>query len=1186
MKKSETRSFFHKKLYKPLLAMKITLMLIVVSAMQLSASVYSQNTRLDLNVSNQSLIEVFKEIRNNSDFTFVYDLEDVETVGNLNIDLRGATVEEILDNCLLNTNLNYEIVDKVVIVKQKPIVAPKPIQQEKKVINGKVTDKDGVPLPGVSVIVKGTNTGVATNIDGEYFIEVEKDEATLVFSFVGMIPKGVKYTGQVVLNIVLAEDTEALGEVVVTGYQTISKERSTGSFSKVSSKMMESRRLNSLADVLEGQVAGYSDGIIRGVSTMNAMASPLYVIDGFPVENTSIDASGSITENTPDLNMEDIESITILKDAAAASIYGARAANGVVVIVTKKASKGKVQIDFSSTLTWKPYDYYTGNLTNSADIIELEKEWAATNPELNNGLARAQAEADNRRNNYKWPSAGVDVLLDQYSGVISENEADAKLAELASRGFRFYDDVAKYAKRDMLYQQYNLSVGKATEKNNFKLSATYKKNREEDIYSKSNQLGLNITNSLQVTSWLKADFGVYINYKKATEQTYNLLSSYSAGFTGSPYDRLVDDNGNPVTVASQVKKTVRDNITNYGLYNVAITPLDELGRRLGKTKKFSNRTYAKLNVKLTPWLNYDAMFQYEYGVSRYHRLDGMDSYATRTTINKFSTYANGNTIYNLPEGDIYYSRNHFTNAYNFRQQLNLNKTFNELHQITWILGTEIRHNKLEYEDQTRYGYDSDMLNSQYVNQPLLTGGFSGLMNSWASLSSWDLSRKQELVNRFVSVYSNGAYTYDNKYTLSGSIRWDRSNLWGTNSKYQNKPLWSVGANWNLNKEDFFDVEWVDLLKLRTSFGIGGNIAKDAAPYLTANYYTSSLVGGTYGNISSPPNPNLRWEKTTTINAGIDFSLLNNRLSGSVDVYKKKSDDLLANQMGVPTEGFGYNTLTFNNGAMENKGVELNLQGEILASKDFNWNAGFLFAYNKNKVTQINVEAPVYFLQLDYPQSYPVKGNSFNGIYSYKWAGLNDQGEPQIYDIDGEKTSADYTNMDNIHYSGTTVPKYSGSFMNSFSYKNFDLSILLLYAGGHKLRNTNISQINMADPYSSGIVSVTSKDIRNRWKQTGDENKTDVPRLLFSGNSSEFNYYRESIYNNADIHVLDASYIKIHNISLAYHLPSKWCDRVKLNRARIQFNVENLKIFAFEKKAEYMLGAEERPTFVGGVYLSF
>jgi len=536
-------------------------------------------------------------------------------------------------------------------------------------------------------------------------------------------------------------------------------------------------------------------------------------------------------------------------------------------------------------------------------------------------------------------------------------------------------------------------------------------------------------------------------------------------------------------------------------------------------------------------------------------------------------------VNNIPKGDIYYNRRHFSSAYNIRQQLNFNKTFNDVHQVTWILGSETRNNKYEYEDRYRYGYDSGMLTSQYIDEKKLTGGFSGLMNSWASL--YNIASKKEVTNRFVSFYSNAAYTFDNKYTLSGSIRWDRSNLWGTNSKYQNKPLWSVGGNWNINKEDFFNIEWIDLLKLRLSYGIGGNIAKDAAPYLTASYYSSSLVGGLYGNISSPPNPDLRWEKTKTINLGVDFAILKNRLSGTIELYNKKSVDLLANQMGVPTEGYGYSTLTFNNGSMENKGIEMTLQGSIIQQKNLRWESEFIFGYNKNEVTKINVKAPVYFLQLDYPQAYPIVGNSYTGIYAYKWAGLSDKGEPQIYTVNGEKSTTDYMNMDNIFYCGTTVPKYSGSFRNTITYKNFDFSLQLLYAGGHKIRNTVVPGINM-----SSTISVTSKDIVNRWKQAGDEKITDVPRLLFQGNSNDYNYYRERIYNNSDIHVLDASYIKINNISISYHVPSEWSKKFKINNARMQFNVENLYTFAFENKASYMLGGKNKPTYVLGIYLNF
>ena len=1144
---------------------------------------FAQAKNVTLDVKDMPLREVFKQVKEQTGTKFIYSEIEIQKGSNVTLKFENLPLKEALDRIFKSQPYTFEIQGDIVVVKPIPPKKAEPEKKKIRTIKGRVTDENGQPVPGANIWLKGSTTGVPSDADGNYMLTFDERYKVVVVSFIGY--KSVEDTigSREVINFKLVPDDETIDEVVVTGYQTISKERSTGAFAKVSAQSLEMRRMDNLSSVLEGQVAGYSDGIIRGVSTMNAQKTPLYVIDGFPVENTSIDAYGAVTENAPVLNMEDIESITILKDASAASIYGARAANGVVVIVTKKAKQGKLQIQLSGVLTVRPYSYYTKHLTSAADVIELEKEWAAGNPELNNGVDRALAEANNRRNNFVSPSAGIEVLLDLYTNKIGQADADAKLAELASRRYRYYKDVEKYAKRNPFYQQYNLSVGKATDRNNFMLSASYRNNKEEDKYTKSDQVGLNVQNTMQVTSWLKADVGVYINFKNATDQTYDLLSAYGAGFTGSPYDRLKDEDGNPVTMPSQYKKTVRDNIENYGLYDVDITPLSELDKRLKKTREFMSRMYAKLDVKIFDWLSYNTMFQYEYGVSRVKRLEEMDSYATRVMINKFATYTNGDVVYNLPVGDIYYTQNHFSNAYNFRQQLNVDKILNGVHSITWILGQEIRNTKLEYNSLTRYGYDDALLTSQYIDEPLLTGGFSGLMNSWVSLSA--PSAQRELVNRFVSFYSNAAYSFDNRYTVSGSIRWDRSNLWGTNSKYQNKPLWSVGANWNINRESFFHCTWVDMLKLRASYGIGGNIAKNAAPYLTANYYTSSFVGGLYGNISSPPNPNLRWEKTTTVNVGVDFSMFENRLSGSFEVYNKKSVDLLANQMGVPTEGFGYATLTFNNGAMRNRGFELTLQGDVFRETAFKWNMGFLLGYNKNKVTKINVEAPVYFLQIDYPEAYPVQGNAYNGIYAYKWAGVSETGEPQIYDKDGNVTTTDYTDLEAIHYIGTTVPVYSGSFTNVLNYKNFELSVQMLYAAGHKIRNTNIPQINMGDAYSSTIVSMTSKDIRKRWKQAGDEKNTDVPRVLF-GYSPDYTSARESIYRGADVHVWNASHIKINNISLTYRMPDEWAKKIGFGGARIQFNIENLATIAFDSKAGYLLGSKDKPNYVCGLYLNF
>lgn len=336
-----------------------------------------------LNVKNLPLREVFKQVKEQTGVKFIYSEIEIQKSSNVTLKFENLSLQTALEQIFKNQPYTYEIQNDIVIVKPKPIV---PEKSKNRTIKGKVTDENGQPIPGANIWLKGTTTGVPSDVNGNYVLTFDEKYTTVVVSFIGYKSVETTIGKQEIINFKLEPDEETLEEVVVTGYQTISKERSTGAFAKVSAQTLTTRRLDNISTVLEGQVAGYSDGIIRGVSTMNAMQTPLYVIDGFPVENTTIDAYGSVTENIPDLNMEDIESITILKDAAATSIYGARAANGVVVIVTKKAQQGKTQIQLSGSFTIHPYSYYTGNLTNSADIIELEKYWATQNAELNKVL--------------------------------------------------------------------------------------------------------------------------------------------------------------------------------------------------------------------------------------------------------------------------------------------------------------------------------------------------------------------------------------------------------------------------------------------------------------------------------------------------------------------------------------------------------------------------------------------------------------------------------------------------------------------------------------------------------------------------------------------------------------------------------------------------------------------------------
>lgn len=1056
-------------------------------------------------------------------------------------------------------------------------------------IQGSVEDIDGNVMPGVFVSLKSGSKvlgGTATDNNGKYSVVAQSESDSIVFSFIGYSPQGYVVGKKRVFNIKMNDTSANLGEVVVTGYQTISRERATGSFSKITDETLNKQRLSNLSTILDGQVAGFTNGLLRGTTSMQGSTGPLYVVDGFPIENNRFNAStGSSSEGLPDLNLEDVESITVLKDAAATSIYGARAANGVVVIVTKKASKGKTQISFSSTFTVSPYSYYKKGLTNAADIIDIEKEWAVQNNSLHGANSVGYAKQLLRDNTY--PTQGISSILNFYAGNITDTELQSRLKTLSQQGYSYYDDLKKYTKRNPFYQQYNLSVGKMSESNIFRASVTYRNNKQEDLYTEDQSVGINLSNSLDITKWMKLDLGTYNYYQDQTMQTYNAISPE---YKYTPYDVLRNADGSNYTslASSRLTGDKYDEINRYGLYNMDITPLDEIGRNLGKTKSFQNRTYARLNLKLTDWISVSSMFQYEYGSDRYSKLSAKESYNVREKVNTFATDKDGKTTFNLPYGNIYNTVNFFSKSYTSRQQIEINKTFNEKHIVTALVGNEIRENKAEYTSNTLYNYDPDILTFTLIDAAKMAG--SSFNPIWGGkLKSSDIASNSEITNRFVSFYGNVGYTYDEKYILTGSLRWDRSNLWGTASKYQNKPIWSTGLAWNLDKEPFMTLPWVNRLKLRMSYGIGGNIAKNAAPYMVAYYLSNTTVGGTQGSISTRPNPALSWEKTTTNNIATDFALFNNRLNGTVEYYHKSGKDLLANVMGNPTEGFGFSTYQINNGKMTNRGFEITLSGEIIRTKDFGISSSFVYGYNKNKVTYVNVEAPIYYLQMDYPEEYPRIGNPYKSIYAYKWAGLNETGLPQVYNEKGEMVSSTPSNLDAIHYAGTTVPVHSGSFSSSFRYKSFDLSFMLIYQAGHKMRNTFLPALN--NEYSSSAyayiptIAAVNKKIVNRWIKSGDEAYTNIPRLIFKDDPS-YSSDLYDIYAKSDINVISASNIRLSNIALSYSIPAGICSKAFLRNARIQLNIENLMTFAESTEAKYLLGGYNSANYVLGLHLNF
>ncbi|MGM9714120.1 MAG: SusC/RagA family TonB-linked outer membrane protein [Prevotella sp.] len=1172
----------NQKLFPSALRLMALAMLMLVA---ITAS--AQNARVSMDFTNEPLPVALKKIESATNYKVLFSYD---AVGKYTVSAKivNKTAPEAVRQLVSGKPLQVTVKDKYITV--SPANGTKATGKERHV-TGVVLDDMGEPLLGASVSVPGSPFGTVTGADGRFELTLPSTIGDITVSYIGMNSQKVGIAGGRPLTVQLSADISMLNDVIVTGYQTISKERATGSFAKVTEKELESRRLDNITNVLEGRVAGYNDGKIRGLSTMYGEKSPLYVVDGFPVENQVMDEQGNVSTLAPDLNMDDIQDITVLKDAAAASIYGARAANGVIVITTKKGSKTeRLNVGFSASLAWKPYGLYTGHLASSADMVSLEREWAQYNTNLQGAAAKSYAQIALAENYY--PNAGINAILNYHAGNTTEAEMNATLDNLATMGYRYYDQVAEYAKRDELQQQYNLNIAKTTGKNSFKASVTYKNNAYEDIYSKDQSVGINLNNITKLTRWMDMEIGAYMLFGDEDRQTYNPLSSYSTGFDIMPYDRLVNDDGTYYTrPASQLyTSTKQETLTMYGLYSEDSCPMANLGKGVANTKTMSLRTYARLNIELTPWLRYTASFQYERGTNKYRQIQEKNSYAAHQTINSFASdpYGTGAATYNIPYGDILNSRDQYRKSYNFRQQLSFDYTINDLHTVTAIVGTETRENKVEQHSDTFYNYNDLTLNYGAVNEAELMSGLSNVFGSWASLSQ-SLSNFYETKNRYVSIYGNAAYTYDTRYSATFSMRWDRSNLWGTSNQYQNKPIWSAGLSWNASNEKFMDaVEWVDMLKVRATYGITGNVNPTYSPYMVTFTNTNYNIGEPYQYVSTRPNSDLSWEKTTTTNIGIDFSLLKNRLRGSVDYYNKYGERLLATTQGVPTEGYGYSSYAINNGEMRNRGFEMSLSGDVMRTRDLTWTLNAMLSLNKNKVTYVNVKAPVYFLALDYPDAYPTIGDQYGALYGYEWAGLDEEGMPLVYDENGEKTMYAPTSLDAIKCIGNSMPTYSGSFGTSVTWRDFDLSLLFTYQGNYKMRNTNMPFLNYGYTASWDYVTSLSglgADIADRWQKPGDEATTNVPRACFiEAGMPLTSAYSTYFYSSANI--LDATHIKLSNISIAYRMPKDIVRKAYLTSARIQLNVENPFLWAKSDQAKYQLGGYNATTYVLGLYLNF
>ena len=1027
-----------------------------------------------------------------------------------------------------------------------------------RVITGLVIETNGEPIPGATIYAPQAAKGAISEVDGSFRIEVPVGEKTLSVSYVGMSTVVLSLKpDKSYYKVTLYEDVAKLDEVVVTGYQTISKERATGSFAIMGKDDISKKLDTSLLKRLEGGVAGLQSRgggelQIRGITSLLGNTKPLIVVDGMPLE-------GDLSSINPSM----IERVTVLKDAAAASIYGARAANGVIVINTVSGSRDggfSLTYDGVMEMTAKPsYDYL--HRLSSAQLVELsEYVMQSQFPGITWSLLSSQRQA--------YPYF-MELFSKRSEGLISDTEYQAERSRLA--GYSNTDDIRDALLRTGLMQTHNVSMIKSGKGNRFIASVNYAGNHPTDALSRDRSIGFSLRNLIDLSNRLSSDISVSGNYGRSYSDDGS-PSALSLLYSLPSYVPIVD-NGSYLSLPTERSESSKADLLAKELESEEYNPLRDRSMEWSRGENSYTRVNAKLSYKLLTGLTLDGQLQVEKGANYSKNFADATSYTVRQMRNAATVLEDGSYVSYIPKGGHLRETRGGMTGYTARMQANYDTSFGEDHRLTALVGTEWRRIHSTSTSSYLMGYDDISLGSvPYDAGKLANLSGTMAMNGRFTFPSNRYNRVTDHDDRFISMYANFSYDYLDKYNLTGSVRIDQSNLFGTDPKIQYKPLWSLGAAWAMHKEDFMkEVTWIDRLTPRLTYGIGGNIPKVGGPYMiirTGQYGEMNHLHGS--TIQTPPNPSLTWERTATLNLGLDFAILHNRISGYIDLYNKATSNLLGTRSGDPT--LGWASLLMNYGAMNNRGIEITLHTINLQSPDFRWSTDFTFAYNCNRI--LDVDEPNKSVNKYIMSDYGVQTSGYpvNSLFALPWAGLYitdeegnriEQGRPHVYTTtpDGKRVAVTETErMEDLIHVGTLTPVWNGGLTNTLEYKDLSLSFAFVYYGGHKLRQ-------VVAPYLSGLNFVTAgtntdADLIHTWRKEGDEDNPLTTPLL-SGNDPTDG--EKASWYGADKHVLSGNYIRLKDVVLAYRLPSTLLRSMHLTDVTLRLQANNLWYYAANGK---------------------
>ncbi|MEI7523442.1 MAG: TonB-dependent receptor [Mariniphaga sp.] len=1042
--------------------MKLLTFILFVSVASVAGNSYSQQTKFTLNLIDRSVYQVFQEIEKTSEFIFLYSEKSIDLDRKIDIKVEDENVKSILDQLFKGTNNDYEIHDRQIVILSSEKIEFQLLtesikereQPQKREITGTVSDPKGIPLPGVSVVVKGTTTGTVTDNLGKFSVTLPTDAKLLTFSFVGMRTQDIVIGEKTSIHITLAEEIVGIDEVVAIGYGTVKKSDLTGSVATIKSKDLDNVKVGLVSNAIQGLAPGVlvqqgsqkpgggASILIRGQGTLNAGSAPLVIVDGVP-------------DNIDDLTSSNIASIEVLKDASSASIYGSRGSNGVILVTTKQGQKGKSKVSFNS-------NFGSQSLMNKQHLMNADQYYEIVN--------KVQA-------NYPWSSDELRYLTNGKSTDWQD--------ELSRKGN---------------YQNYNLSMSGGSEETNHFLSIDWYTNK--GIIKNSSFTKANVVYNMntKINDFIRS--GIRFKFIETTLKNVNedALDSYGTmhgalmaqptapthGADGKYFDNFLNSAANPLAMVELMDKPT-DKTRLVGSAYLEFEPIKNL---IFKTDNGGEATSLRSASHTEPTMGQ----HYQSAAS------------------------------------VYYARYIFMQSEN---TLTYNLKLNN-HKLNLLGGFSA--SKGVADNATAIGTS--------VNP--VTG-----YNNIGGAATFGPDASGKGATTMTSYFSRLNYSFAEKYLATFTMRADGSSRFAPGHQWGYFP--SAAIKWRASEEEFVKkISFISNLGLRLSAGMLGN--QDIGDY---RFYSSVMQGGNFLNYPiggavltgasqvSMGNPNLTWEKAKTLDLGIDFGFFENRISGSLEAYYKRTSDLLW-EVPLPKES-GYNTSLTNVGTIDNKGIEFSLNSVNLKGK-LAWTTSLNFTYNKNNVVDLydnktNIDNWLFV------------GKPIGVIYSYEANGIWQQNEADkaaIYNaIPGDRKVIDKNN-DNLitdkdrDFHGETRPVYFGSIQNTFKYAGFDLNLLCTYAGGYKIHNTISSWLdrynvwgNMSESYYNGYWTPQRPSMIFPAPRTG---------ALFTDGGGTDAFYQ------------NGSYLRIKNLELGYNLPQRLLKPIKASNIRVFASVQNLYTF--------------------------